>query len=114
VGGCLRRRRSCGGGRCARLAQGTPERQSLRPGAQVVRTPHVVRLTPERRQEKSPKVVASPDFTPFAETRGKSQLSANWLLVPAGILALIVLVPASLGIAHLRRSRRAWRAYQAR
>jgi len=46
-------------------------------------------------QEKSPKVVASPDFTPFAETRGKSQLSANWLLVPAGILALIVLVPAA-------------------
>jgi hypothetical protein len=34
--------------------------------------------------------------------------------VPAGTLDLIVLVPAALGIAHLRRSRRAWRAYQAR
>ena len=65
-------------------------------------------------QEKSPKVVASPDFTPVAETRGSSQLSAHWLLVPAGILALIVLVPAALGVAHLRRSRRAWRAYQSR
>jgi hypothetical protein len=64
--------------------------------------------------QKSPKVVASPDFTPFAEGRGKAQLSTRWLLVPATILALIVLVPVGLGIAHLRRSRRAWRAYQPR
>ena len=64
--------------------------------------------------QKSPKVVASPDFTPFAEGRGNAQLSSRWLLVPAAVLALIVLVPVGLGIAHLRRSRRAWRAYQAR
>jgi hypothetical protein len=65
-------------------------------------------------QKKKPKVLASPDFTPFAEGRGNSQLSTTWLLVPAAILALIVLVPIGLGVAHLRRSRRAWRAYQAR
>jgi hypothetical protein len=60
------------------------------------------------------RILAQPDFSPYAETRGTSQLSTRWLLVPAGILALIVLVPAALGIAHLRRSRRAWRAYQPR
>jgi hypothetical protein len=64
--------------------------------------------------EKPSKVVAAPDFSPLAEGRGKAQLSTRWLLVPAGILALIVLIPVALGIAHLRRSRRAWRAYQAR
>ena len=65
-------------------------------------------------EKKKPRVIASPDFTPFAEDRGNAQLSSRWLLVPAGILALIVLVPVVLGIAHLRRSRRAWRAYQPR
>lgn len=65
-------------------------------------------------QKKKPRILASPDFTPFAEDRGNGQLSSRWLLVPAGILALIVLVPAALGIAHLRRSRRAWREYRAR
>jgi hypothetical protein len=65
-------------------------------------------------EKKKPRILASPDFTPFAEDRGRGQLDAKWLLVPAGILALIVLVPVVLGIAHLRRSRRAWRAYQAR
>jgi hypothetical protein len=65
-------------------------------------------FAPER---KSPKVVAHPDFSPQAEGRGKAQLSTRWLLVPAGVLALMVLVPIGFGIAHLRRSRRAWRAY---
>jgi hypothetical protein len=65
-------------------------------------------------QKKKPRILALPDFTPFAESRGNGQLSSRWLLVPAGILALIVLVPTALGIAHLRRSRRAWRAYQPR
>ena len=64
--------------------------------------------------QKSPKVVASPDFTPFAEGRGDAQLSSRWLLVPAGILLLVVLIPVGFGIAHLRRSRRAWRTYHAR
>ena len=63
-------------------------------------------------QRKAPRILAQPDFSPYTETRGNSQLSARWLLLPAAILALIVLVPAALGIAHLRRSRRAWRAYQ--
>jgi hypothetical protein len=44
----------------------------------------------------------------------KAQLSARWLLVPAGILALVVLIPIGFGIAHLRRSRRAWRTCHAR
>jgi hypothetical protein len=50
----------------------------------------------------------------MAKGRGKAQLSPRWLLVPAAVFALIVLVPIGLGIAHLRRSRRAWRAYQPR
>jgi hypothetical protein len=65
-------------------------------------------------QKKKPRILAVPDFTPFAEDRGNGRLSSRWLLVPAGVLALIVLVPVALGIAHLRRSRRAWRAYQPR
>jgi len=65
-------------------------------------------------EKKKPRILASPDFTPFAEDRGTGQLSTTWLLVPAGLFALIVLIPVALGIAHLRRSRRAWRAYQAR
>ena len=60
---------------------------------------------------KPAKVVAHPDFSPLAEGRGKAQLSTQWLLLPAAILALMVLVPIGFGIAHLRRSRRAWRAY---
>lgn len=63
---------------------------------------------------KPSKVVAAPDFSPLAEGRGKAQLSTRWLLVPAGILVLIVLIPVGFGIAHLRRSRRAWRTYHAR
>jgi hypothetical protein len=64
--------------------------------------------------QKAPKVVAAPDFEPLASDRGKAQLPAHWLLVPAGVLALIVLVPIGFGLAHLRRSRRAWRAYHPR
>jgi hypothetical protein len=63
---------------------------------------------------KPSKVVAAPDFSPLAEGRGKAQLSTRWLLVPAGILVLIVLIPVGFGIARLRRSRRAWRTYHAR
>ena len=65
-------------------------------------------------EQKKPRILATPDFTPFADDRGHGELSTRWLLVPAGILALIVLVPVAVGIAHLRRSRRAWRAYQSR
>src|SRR3954454_13141845 len=61
--------------------------------------------------EKTPKILASPDFTPFADGRGANRLSARWLLLPPAVLALIVLVPIAIGLAKLRRSRRAWRDY---
>jgi hypothetical protein len=64
-------------------------------------------------QEKKPKVLASPDFTPFADGRGSNRLSTTWLLLPAAVLALIVLVPIGIGLMKLRRSRRAWRDYHA-
>ena len=62
---------------------------------------------------KAARIKAQPDYTPFQDTRGNARLSTRWLLVPAAVLALIVLVPVGLGIAHLRRSRRAWRSYRA-
>jgi hypothetical protein len=64
-------------------------------------------------EKKTPKILASPDFTPFADGRGANRLSAHWLLLPAAVLALIVLVPLGIGLAKLRRSRRAWRDYHA-
>jgi hypothetical protein len=64
-------------------------------------------------QKKTPKILASPDFTPFADGRGRNRLDAQWLLLPAAVLALIVLVPIGIGLAKLRRSRRAWRDYHA-
>jgi hypothetical protein len=64
-------------------------------------------------QKKSPKILASPDFTPFAEGRGANRLSTTWLLLPAAVLALIVLVPIGIGLTKLHRSRRAWRDYHA-
>src|SRR3954447_10543192 len=64
-------------------------------------------------EKKTPKILASADFTPFADGRGANRLSAHWLLLPAAVLALIVLVPIGIGIAKLRRSRRAWREYHA-
>ncbi len=63
--------------------------------------------------KKTPKILASPDFTPFADGRGSNRLSAQWLLLPAMVLALIVLVPIGIGIAKVRRSRRIWRDYHA-
>jgi hypothetical protein len=50
----------------------------------------------------------------LADSSGTAQLPADWLLVPASVLALIVLVPLGFGLAHFRRSRRAWRAYHSR
>jgi hypothetical protein len=64
-------------------------------------------------EHKKPRILAQPDFTPFAETRGSAQLSKRWLFLPAGVLALALLVPLGFGVAHMRRSRRAWRAYRA-
>jgi hypothetical protein len=64
-------------------------------------------------QKKTPKILASPDFTPFAESRGNNRLSTTWLLLPAAVLALIVLVPIGIGLTKLHRSRRAWRDYRA-
>lgn len=64
-------------------------------------------------QKKTPKILAQPDFTPFADGRGSNRLSAQWLLLPATVLSLIVLVPIGIGLAKLHRSRRAWREYHA-
>lgn len=62
----------------------------------------------------APKVTATPDFTPGAKMSpvDKPALDARWLLVPAAILALIVLVPVGVVFSHWRRGRRAWRAYR--
>jgi hypothetical protein len=65
------------------------------------------------RAHKRARILAQPDFTPYAETRGSAQLSKQWLLLPAGVLALALLVPLGFGVAHVRRSRRAWREYRA-
>ena len=61
----------------------------------------------------TPKILAQPDFSPLATDRGRNRLSSTWLLLPAAVLALIVLVPLGIGIAKFRRSRRAWREYHA-
>jgi hypothetical protein len=65
-------------------------------------------------RKKPPRILAQPDFTPSMttlETRGR--LDAKWLLVPAGLLSLIVVVPVGIGIAHWRRARKAMREYRA-
>ena len=64
-------------------------------------------------QTETPKILAQPDFTPFADGRGTQPALDDWLLLPAAVLALIVLVPIGIGIAKFRRSRRAWRDYHA-
>lgn len=43
--------------------------------------------------------------------RGSSRLTAAWLLVPLGLLALIVLVPLAVGMTFWYRSAKATRAY---
>lgn len=63
-------------------------------------------------EQKVPRILAQPDFAPNPAPRGGSRLSSQWLLVPLGLLALVVLVPIGVGVAHLRRSRRAWRRYR--
>jgi hypothetical protein len=63
-------------------------------------------------EKKTPKILAQPDFSPYATDRGKSALSAKWLAVPAALLALIVLVPLAVIVANWRRGRRAWKQYR--
>jgi hypothetical protein len=64
-------------------------------------------------QHKKPKILAQPDFKPFAETRGSARLDSRWLLLPAGLLGVLLCVPLGIGVARFRRSRRAWRDYRA-
>ncbi len=65
-------------------------------------------------KHKPPRILAEPDFTPNTATPvGSARLNAQWLLVPAVLLGLILIVPAVFGIAYLRRSRRALRDYRA-
>ena len=75
--------------------------------------------------KEKPHLLAQNDFMPAASApssqavaaaptgRGTDSLSTKWLLVPAAILALIVLVPIGAGVTHVRRTRRAWRDYRA-
>jgi len=64
-------------------------------------------------KKKPPRILAQPDFTPSLATVGThSRLDAKWLLLPAAILSLIVLVPIGFGIVHWRRGRRAMREYR--
>ena len=63
-------------------------------------------------EKRTPKILAQPDFSPFATDRGKGALSATWLAVPAALLALIVLVPLAVIVANWRRGRRAWKQYR--
>ena len=73
----------------------------------------VASFAPARKQ---PKLLAQNDFNAqqasAQDRRGGAALSRTWLLVPASILALIVLVPISIGLVKFRQSRRAWRAYE--
>ena len=76
-------------------------------------------------QKQRPRLLAQPDFMPAAAQpssqavaaaptgRGTDSLSTTWLVVPAAFLALIVLVPLGAGLVHVRRTRRAWRDYNA-
>ncbi len=64
-------------------------------------------------EHQAPRILAQPDFAPSMTTVGSARLDARWLLVPAAVLALIVIVPVGIGVAHLRRSRRALRRYRA-
>jgi hypothetical protein len=70
-------------------------------------------FAPER---KKPKLLAQPDFlaqqASAQDRRGGAALSRTWLLVPGAVLALIVLLPISIGVMRFRQSRRAWRAYE--
>lgn len=62
---------------------------------------------------KAPTIKASPDFSPAAGRSSGAErggrLGPAWLLLPAGLLSLVVLVPVGVGIARWRRSARAYR-----
>ena len=64
-------------------------------------------------EHKAPRILAEPDFTPNVATPvAKARLNAGWLLLPAALLALILIVPAAFGVAYLHKSRRAIREYR--
>jgi hypothetical protein len=64
---------------------------------------------------KPPRITAVPDFGPATgtSTTGRARLSTVWLLLPAALLSLIVIVPLGFALVHWRRGRRAVRAYEA-
>ncbi len=65
-------------------------------------------------RKKPPRILAQADFIPSMTTHvTKAQLDARWMLVPAAVLALIVLVPIGIGVVKWRRGRKAWREYRA-
>src|SRR6266511_6333020 len=66
------------------------------------------------KEKKAPRILAQPDFLPNMVTglNDKSRLSASWLLLPAAVPALIVLVPIGVLLLNVRRNRRALLAYR--
>jgi hypothetical protein len=55
-------------------------------------------------------ITSHPDFAPPsapANAADKSPLGVDWLLVPAALLSLVLLVPIAIGIVRWRRDRRA-------
>jgi hypothetical protein len=65
-------------------------------------------------EKKAPRILAQPDFQPnmIVGASHNSRLSATWLLIPAAVLALIVLVPLGVLLLNVRRNRRALLAYR--
>jgi hypothetical protein len=61
-----------------------------------------------------PRVTAQADYSPGAKLTpiDKPVLDKHWLLLPAALFALVVLLPAGVLLAHWHKGRRAWRAYR--
>src|SRR5437763_516943 len=82
--------------------------ETLRPGGTVPTTVKEARVTPARRH------AIDALFDAFVRTAvERHDVARAWPLVPAAFLALIVLVPLGAGLVHVRRTRRAWRDYNA-
>ena len=66
------------------------------------------------KETKAPKILAQPDFQPNMVTGAhrNGRLGAGWLLVPAGLLALIPLIPLLVFVRTKMVDRRAMRNYR--
>jgi hypothetical protein len=65
-------------------------------------------------EKKAPRILAQPDFQPnmIEGAHTTSRLSADWLLLPLGVLALVPIVPLVFFIRTKRIERRALRNYR--